>query len=111
MSNGHLASETLSRGQQKLVVCGLKLAQGQLMGQAGNRQCTYLIDDLPSELDRQHGELVCQQLASMGAQVFISCVRRSDIESAWPGGSQMALFHVEQGEIVLENAVPQGRID
>ena len=96
---GYLASETLSRGQQKLVVCGLKLAQGQLMGQAGRLQCTYLIDDLPSELDKQHSELVCGQLARMQAQVFISCVQRSDIEAVWPADADMALFHVEQGEI------------
>lgn len=96
---GYLASETLSRGQQKLVVCGLKLAQGQLMAQAGRQKCTYLIDDLPSELDKQHSELVCSQLASMNAQVFISCVQRSDLESVWPVSSDIALFHVEQGEI------------
>ena len=35
MQCGHLAADTLSRGQQKLVVCGLKLAQGQLMSELG----------------------------------------------------------------------------
>ena len=109
LSNGHLAAETLSRGQQKLVVCGLKLAQGQLMSQAGPGQCTYLIDDLPSELDRRHSELVCGQLADMQAQVFISCVKRQDIESVWPAGSQgTTLFHVEQGVVSRENAVADG---
>lgn len=99
MSGGHLAAETLSRGQQKLVVCGLKLAQGQLMSELGKGRCTYLIDDLPSELDRQHGELVCGLLASMHAQVFITCVQRQDVESVWPEGSSLAMFHVEHGQL------------
>ena len=111
MSGGHQAAETLSRGQQKLVVCGLKLAQGQLMGQEGRGNCTYLIDDLPSELDKRHSELVCSQLAGMGAQVFISCVQRQDIESVWPATTpQAALFHVEHGQITNETTVPAGRI-
>jgi DNA replication and repair protein RecF len=109
VSNGHLAADTLSRGQQKLVVCGLKLAQGQLMSQAGRGLCTYLIDDLPSELDRQHSELVCSQLADMQSQVFISCVQRQDVESVWPETAQKAtLFHVEQGEITRGNTVTDG---
>ena len=103
-SAGHLAAETLSRGQQKLVVCGLKLAQGQLMSEHGKGKCTYLIDDLPSELDREHSELVCSLLDSMQAQVFITCVDRRDITEVWPKGSNLALFHVEHG--TLEQTYP-----
>ncbi|MCB1676762.1 MAG: DNA replication/repair protein RecF [Halioglobus sp.] len=82
--DGYQASDTLSRGQQKLVVCSLKLAQGQLMSEQGRRQCTYLIDDLPAELDREHNRLICAQLARMDAQVFITCVDPQDIMAVWP---------------------------
>jgi DNA replication and repair protein RecF len=99
MSGGHLAADTLSRGQQKLVVCGLKLAQGQLMARLGRGRCTYLIDDLPSELDNPHSLLVCEVLASMEAQVFITCIDHQDIRSVWPEGGQLAMFHVEQGAV------------
>ena len=99
MSSGHLAAETLSRGQQKLVVCGLKLAQGQLMAQQGRGTCTYLIDDLPSELDYVHSMLVCELLASMDAQVFITCIDHQDIRSVWPETGELAMFHVEQGTV------------
>ncbi len=99
MSGGHLAAETLSRGQQKLVVCGLKLAQGQLMAQQGRGACTYLIDDLPSELDNMHSLLVCELLASMKAQVFITCINDQDIRSVWPETSELAMFHVEHGTV------------
>jgi DNA replication and repair protein RecF len=103
--DGHLAAETLSRGQQKLVVCALKLAQGQLMAEYGGGSCTYLVDDLPSELDEEHSRLVCEQLASMSAQVFITCVDRQEIDSVWPEDrSRMAMFHVEHGVVTQSPA-------
>lgn len=102
--DGHVASETLSRGQQKLVVCGLKLAQGKLMSDLGHGNCMYLVDDLPSELDRQHNELVCQQLDQMKAQVFVTCVSKADVAQVWPlaSRSRLAMFHVEHGSVTGE---------
>ena len=98
--SGRLAADTLSRGQQKLVVCALKLAQGQLMTERGIGSCTYLVDDLPSELDLEHGQQVCRQLAQMDAQVFISCVDKRDISALWPVDVRpMAMFHVEHGSV------------
>ncbi|RLQ22058.1 DNA replication/repair protein RecF [Seongchinamella sediminis] len=105
LSDGHSAAETLSRGQQKLVVCGLKLAQGQLMTEMGKGHCTYLVDDLPSELDRNHCGRVCELLAMMKVQVFITCVQQRDIGDVWPDDDKQALamFHVEHGAV---NPVP-----
>jgi DNA replication and repair protein RecF len=97
--DGHSAAETLSRGQQKLVVCGMKLAQGQMMSESGNGKCTYLIDDLPSELDEGHARLVCALLASLDAQVFITCVEQQEVRSVWPEDSELAMFHVEHGSV------------
>ena len=96
---GYSAADTLSRGQQKLLVCGLKLAQGRLMASSGLEKCVYLVDDLPSELDSQHSELIAQELEGMGAQVFITCVNRQDIETVWPAPAGLTMFHVEHGEI------------
>ncbi len=93
------AADVLSRGQQKLVVCALKLAQGQLLKQLAGRQCSYLVDDLPSELDRNHCQRVCSELDQLGSQVFITCVEREDINAVWPGVSPPAMFHVEHGRI------------
>ena len=97
---GRLAADTLSRGQQKLVVCALKLAQGQVLTEQGSGHCTYLVDDLPSELDSEHGQQVCRQLAQMEAQVFISCVEKRDISALWPiDVKPMTMFHVEHGAV------------
>ena len=98
--DGHSAAETLSRGQQKLVVSGLKLAQGLVMAGDSRIRCTYLVDDLPSELDPEHCERVCHILASMDAQIFVTCVDSEDIVSLWPAADSLGVFHVEQRRVV-----------
>jgi DNA replication and repair protein RecF len=64
------------------------------------------VDDLPSELDEEHSRLVCEQLASMSAQVFITCVDRQEIDAVWPADrSNMAMFHVEHGAVTQSTVV------
>jgi len=93
------AADVLSRGQQKLVVCALKLAQGQLMAGLGNSVCTYLLDDLSAELDKHHCKLVCALLSSMEVQVFATCIEEEDLRSVWPSEGGMQVFHVEHGVV------------
>ena len=69
------------------------------MSELGRGQCTYLIDDLPSELDREHSQLICELLATMEAQVFITCVHHKDITAVWPESEELAMFHVEHGTV------------
>jgi DNA replication and repair protein RecF len=102
LAAGRPAADTLSRGQQKLVVCAMKLAQGRLLTQRTGRQCVYLVDDLPSELDRDHAGKVCEELGSLGAQVFITCVDKQDVLGVWPSAEALAVFHVEHGQIRAE---------
>ena len=99
IAGGHDAGATLSRGQQKLVVCALKLAQGQVFGGSRDRQCIYLVDDLPSELDEGHCRRVCDVLGELNAQVFLTSVNRGDILRHWPAQPPPAMFHVEHGSI------------
>jgi DNA replication and repair protein RecF len=98
---GYSAAETLSRGQQKLLVCALKLAQGQILaGEQGG--VLYLIDDLPSELDAERCERVCRALAAMRVQTLITCVSASAIPAEWLGSdAEVAMFHVKQGFVQL----------
>ncbi len=94
------AVDVLSRGQIKLAVCALKLAQGRLLGELTGRKCVYLIDDLPSELDDGHLTAFCQLLEGLGSQVFVTCVDRHDLLDKWSESAQVALFHVEHGQAV-----------
>jgi DNA replication and repair protein RecF len=38
-------------------------------------------------------------LASMEAQVFITCIDQREIRSVWPESEELAMFHVEQGVV------------
>lgn len=96
---GHNATDILSRGQQKLVVCALRIAQGHLLNQARQGRCIYLVDDLPSELDEQHRRALCRLLDDLHCQVFITCVDQDLLEGGWRQDTPVALFHVEQGRI------------
>jgi DNA replication and repair protein RecF len=100
--DGHNAADILSRGQQKLVVCALKLAQGGLLATSQRKACVYLVDDLPAELDKNHCRLVAEVLVELDTQVFITCVERKEVADVWPdttpGGR--AMFHVEHGRVL-----------
>ncbi|MBD1553181.1 DNA replication/repair protein RecF [Pseudomonas typographi] len=95
----HNAADILSRGQQKLVVCALRIAQGHLVSQVRRGQCVYLVDDLPSELDERHRKALCHLLEDLKCQVFITCVHHELLSSDWQADTPVAMFHVEHGHI------------
>lgn len=97
--DGHNAAERLSRGQKKLVVSALKLAQGALFQRMNSRPCIYLIDDLPSELDQVHGELFCKVLEQSSNQCFITCVDDRALKSHWDPQTDIATFRIAEGSL------------
>ena len=96
---GHNAAEILSRGQQKLVVCALRIAQGHLVSESKRGRCIYLVDDLPSELDDQHRLSLCRLLEQLNCQVFITCVDSNVLREGWRDDTPVSMFHVEHGAI------------
>ena len=100
--DGQDAAEILSRGQQKLLVCALKIAQGYVFTRITGRKSVYLVDDLPAELDEKHRALLVKWLATMGTQVFITGVERDVLLSSWQDKPEITpkLFHVEHGRVV-----------
>jgi DNA replication and repair protein RecF len=98
-TDGQSAAERLSRGQKKLVVSALKLAQGALFYRLNNRPCIYLIDDLPSELDEQHCRLFCQFLEETSNQCFITCVDPGALGGFWLPQTDVSRFRVEAGTL------------
>ena len=94
------ANDVLSRGQIKILVTAMQIAQGFLFHERTGCQCLYLLDDLPSELDLQHREKVGELLCRLGAQTFITGVIPEDVVSTWPKeGQKTSMFHVEHGGI------------
>ena len=100
--NGHEAGQVLSRGQQKMVVCAMRLAQCELLvSLSPSKRCVMLVDDLPAEMDEEHQAKLCQSLYSLGVQLFMTCVDPSSLSNqVWAGvDGECRLFHVEQGEV------------
>ena len=93
------AADILSRGQQKLVVCALKLAQGMLLASGRLTRCVYLIDDLPSELDEESRGRLCGLIDELQSQVFITYIEPNSLASGWSKEREMRLFHVKHGRI------------
>ncbi|MDD1784042.1 DNA replication/repair protein RecF [Enterovibrio sp. ZSDZ35] len=92
--------DVLSRGQLKLMVCALRLAQGQQLTEDKGKQCIYLIDDFASELDSRRRALLAEQLKATGAQVFVSAISADQVAEMCDENSKM--FHVEHGKIAAE---------
>lgn len=99
--NGQDAAELLSRGQQKLLVCALKIAQGYVFSRMTGRKSIYLVDDLPAELDDKHRKLLVHWLHTMQTQVFITGVEQETLLSSWRDRTEIVpkMFHVEQGRV------------
>lgn len=97
-SNGQDLAETLSRGQQKLAVCALRIAQMQHLQETTARRCTLLLDDLPAELDIDKRGLLMRAVAESGAQCFVTATDRELVDlSPW---DSFSMFHVEHGAVV-----------
>lgn len=93
------AAEVLSRGQQKILVTAMKLAQGRFQNTNSAHRCIFLVDDLPAELDEKNRARVCRFLESLECQVFLTSVDESAIESVLDPRRQHTKFHVEHGKI------------
>lgn len=97
------AVDILSRGQQKLLLSALKIAQGCLLQRETGKQCLFLVDDLPAELDVSNRLKVCTLLESLKCQIFITCVEKTELEYCWAETAQKPpekkLFHVKHGKI------------
>jgi DNA replication and repair protein RecF len=56
------ARDHLSRGQQKVAIYALQIAQGVLLHNYSHKSCIYLVDDLLAELDWQKSSLLVELL-------------------------------------------------
>lgn len=98
LADGRPAKNLLSRGQMKLLVFALLLAQAHLLEEAvGVRGCV-LIDDLASELDSENREKLLRFLQMRKTQFFVTATDRGLVEKAHLADT--AVFHVERGRVI-----------
>lgn len=95
LSDDALAAHRLSRGQQKILVYALKIAQARLFRSRTGISPVLLVDDLTAELDSRHLSRVLRLLDELMLQVFITLVTNERVvETSSPG-----MFHVEHGRV------------
>lgn len=96
--NNRLAKDFVSRGQLKLLVLSLKLAQIQLLADKQGHVGCVLIDDFSAELDKNNRAKLLNFLVKLNCQVFITATELlefGDINQL----TNYKLFHVEHGKI------------
>lgn len=91
---GRSAKHQVSRGQQKLLVAALLLAQARLIEHETGRAPILLVDDFPAELGGPFQQVLLAALEAYPGQVFMSSVEISEALSRTP---KTAMFHVERG--------------
>lgn len=89
------AKQHLSRGQQKIILFALKLAQANLI----EKTCIFLCDDLTSELDEEHINRLFQQIKISEAQFMITTINMESLRSV-VYGHDFNLFPLEKGLLV-----------
>lgn len=98
--NGLPVADQLSRGQLKLFVYALRLAQGLFLNSMNNKQCVFLIDDFSSELDQTKQQILAKHIINSDAQLFITVIEKNNIDKLF--ASERTVFHVEHGKITVE---------
>lgn len=102
VSEGLELRHILSRGQQKLLICAMILAQGMMLAEQENAGLIYLVDDLPSELDLLSRQKLVSLLAMQKSQIFITAIENEAICELVRGKTDVPtkVFHVEHGSVI-----------
>lgn len=93
--------DALSRGQAKLLALSLLVAQAEHQAGVRGHWPIVALDDIASELDTTHQELLLHRLDGVGAQVLMTGTHRPGAMGT--ADLPLSVFHVEQGRI-LESA-------
>lgn len=93
--DGYTAVDHLSRGQEKLFIIGLHIAQVLHLFEHRDLASIVLIDDIASEMDGFALQKVLKLLAKCKTQIFITVIDKDDLNLS--GWEEKKLFHVEHG--------------
>ena len=94
--DGKHVSTIFSRGQVKLFVVLLSIAQAKLLKNEKETSPILLVDDLTAELDKKTVNMLLKLLYKEQMQLFITVTDQREISKE---NTDTALFHVEQGKV------------
>lgn len=95
------AAEVMSRGQLRMLVAALQLAQIQLLNENTNKSSVFLLDDVGAELDSSKRELFIDNLIECNAQLFVTAIEKEQV-SFIEKYKNKKMFHVEHGHVIEE---------
>jgi len=99
----HLAKDVLSRGQKKLLINGLYLAQTEILKELTQKDSLFMIDDFSSELDEgNQSALIGALQAQNNVQIILSCLNADVLKHLIKGYNNVRMFHVEHGDIKVD---------
>ena len=101
-ANGADLARYGSRGQQRLAVVAIKLAELDLLGDAAGEPPVLLLDDVLSELDVAHRAMIVAALAARNAQVCVTATDESDLAS--PELSHLPMLRTTGGAVEKTDA-------
>jgi DNA replication and repair protein RecF len=87
--------DRLSRGEQKVFITALQLAQAAHLHAETGKTSLFLLDDLGAELDVTNQRRVLELLVNISAQVFVTAIKEPI--SLNNDASSVRRFHVEHG--------------
>jgi len=99
----HLAKDVLSRGQKKLLINGLYLAQTEILKENTQKDSLFMIDDFSSELDEGNQSALIRSLQEQNnVQIILSCLNADVLKHLIKGYNNVRMFHVEHGNIKVD---------
>jgi DNA replication and repair protein RecF len=99
---GGLANDVLSRGQMKVLMSAIRIAQGRVLKETTRRAPIYLLDDVGAELDAANAQAIFSVLAAEKSQVLATMVALTDTAQGLKRYVN-DVFHVEQGVLTSAN--------
>lgn len=101
---GLFARDVLSRGQKKVLINCLFLAQTRLLKSKTDKDSLFVIDDFSSELDEYNQmSLVRALCAEKNVQIIMSCLLPDMIKPLIKEYNSVKMFHVEHGIVKPQN--------
>ncbi|MGQ0587031.1 MAG: DNA replication/repair protein RecF [Gammaproteobacteria bacterium] len=103
---GHSAKRQVSRGQQKLLIAALLLAQAALVRERAGMCPVLLVDDFPAELGPPFQQALIGALLAYPGQSFVTSIELAPaLARIGENPAHNALFHVEHGAVSASSLV------
>ncbi|MDP9139732.1 MAG: DNA replication/repair protein RecF [Pseudomonadota bacterium] len=93
-ADSHAIKYRISRGQQKLLIAAMLLAQSEEIGQITGQHPLLLVDDFGAELADQYQQALLNALQRYPGQVFVTAFEKMPVLATITDAS---MFHVERG--------------